>query len=247
MKRYDLTDFEWSVIEPLLPNKPRCVPRVDDRRVLNGIMSGPRGGTCRSATGPTRPATTASIAGARTGGLGSPYGRDRRGLGRRHTDDRQLQRLGSPSRCGLKKGGPDRCMGRSRGGLTTRIHSVVDASGLPLRFALSPGQAPRQHAWRSFARRSPAARQLRARRQGLRRGMDQGDDRGPGCGAHHLRPQQRHHAPCLQPRSLPQAQPGRAFLQLTQTVPTYRNTLRKARRQLPLYDENRHNPHLAAS
>ena len=41
-------------------------------------------------------------------------------------------------------------MGRSRGGLTTKIHAVVivrsarvprDASGLPLRFALSPGQA----------------------------------------------------------------------------------------------------------
>ena len=28
-------------------------------------------------------------------------------------------------------------MGRSRGGLTTKIHAVVDASGLPLRFALS--------------------------------------------------------------------------------------------------------------
>ena len=37
MSRYDLTDFEWRVIEPLLPNKPRGVPRVDDRRVLNGI------------------------------------------------------------------------------------------------------------------------------------------------------------------------------------------------------------------
>lgn len=23
MSRYDLTDFEWRVIEPLLPNKPR--------------------------------------------------------------------------------------------------------------------------------------------------------------------------------------------------------------------------------
>ena len=32
-------------------------------------------------------------------------------------------------------------MGRSRGGLTTKIHTVVDTSGLPLRFALSPGQA----------------------------------------------------------------------------------------------------------
>ena len=32
-------------------------------------------------------------------------------------------------------------MGRSRGGLTTKIHAVVDADGLPLRYALSPGQA----------------------------------------------------------------------------------------------------------
>ncbi len=38
MARFDLTDFEWSIIEPLLPNKPRGVPRVDDRRVLNGIF-----------------------------------------------------------------------------------------------------------------------------------------------------------------------------------------------------------------
>ena len=38
MARFDLTDFEWSVIQPLLPNKSRGVPRVDDRRVLNGIF-----------------------------------------------------------------------------------------------------------------------------------------------------------------------------------------------------------------
>ena len=38
MARFDLTDFEWSVIQPLLPNKPRGVPRVDDRRVLDGIF-----------------------------------------------------------------------------------------------------------------------------------------------------------------------------------------------------------------
>lgn len=37
-RRYELTDKEWSIIEPLLPNKPRGVPRVDDRRVLNGIL-----------------------------------------------------------------------------------------------------------------------------------------------------------------------------------------------------------------
>jgi transposase len=36
--RFELSDKEWAVIEPLLPNKPRGVPRVDDRTVLNGIF-----------------------------------------------------------------------------------------------------------------------------------------------------------------------------------------------------------------
>ena len=36
--RYELTDFEWTAIRPFLPNKPRGVPRVNDRRVLNGIF-----------------------------------------------------------------------------------------------------------------------------------------------------------------------------------------------------------------
>jgi transposase len=45
MARYELTEFEWKVILPLLPNKPRGVPRVDDRRV-----------TARSGAGfPSRP------------------------------------------------------------------------------------------------------------------------------------------------------------------------------------------------
>src|SRR6201994_1446916 len=37
-RRYEITEFEWSIIAPLLPNKPRGVSRVDDRRVLNGIF-----------------------------------------------------------------------------------------------------------------------------------------------------------------------------------------------------------------
>jgi len=38
MSRYDLSEFEWRVIAPLLPSKSRGVARVDDRRVLNGIF-----------------------------------------------------------------------------------------------------------------------------------------------------------------------------------------------------------------
>jgi hypothetical protein len=36
--RYELSDFEWATIKPFLPNKPRGVRRVNDRRVLNGIF-----------------------------------------------------------------------------------------------------------------------------------------------------------------------------------------------------------------
>jgi transposase len=35
--RYELSDYDWSVIKPMLPNKPRGVARMD-RRVLNGIF-----------------------------------------------------------------------------------------------------------------------------------------------------------------------------------------------------------------
>jgi transposase len=36
--RYELSEYEWSGIKPMRPNKPRGVPRLDDRRVLNGIL-----------------------------------------------------------------------------------------------------------------------------------------------------------------------------------------------------------------
>lgn len=43
--RYDLTEFGWNTIQPLLPNKPRGVPRVDDWRMLNGISYQLRSGS----------------------------------------------------------------------------------------------------------------------------------------------------------------------------------------------------------
>ena len=36
--RFDLSDEEWAVIQPLLPTGGRGPKRVDDRRVLNGIF-----------------------------------------------------------------------------------------------------------------------------------------------------------------------------------------------------------------
>jgi transposase len=38
-------------------------------------------------------------------------------------------------------GNKEQHMGRSRGGLTSKIHAVVDANGLPIRLGLTPGEA----------------------------------------------------------------------------------------------------------
>src|SRR6202040_3784509 len=74
----------------------------------------------------------------------------------RSADDRQHFDPSSPARGERKKGGHvtekgaatasrddagSRCMGRSRGGLTTKIHALVDANGLPILLKITEGQA----------------------------------------------------------------------------------------------------------
>jgi len=65
--RYELSDKEWSIICSTLPTKPRGVPRVDDRRVLNGIFwvlqSGAPCGTSQPSMALAPLATIASFAG----------------------------------------------------------------------------------------------------------------------------------------------------------------------------------------
>ena len=41
---------------------------------------------------------------------------------------------------GPKKVGDDQATGRSKGGLSTKIHALVDALGLPLKIVLTAGQ-----------------------------------------------------------------------------------------------------------
>ncbi|WP_373290540.1 IS5 family transposase, partial [Glycocaulis albus] len=153
-RRYELTDFEWWIIEPLLPNKPRGVPRVDDRKVLNGIYWRLRTGSPWAEI-PERygPATTCYNRFVRWRKLGVW---DRIFDAITAAYDGDIQMIDSSSirvhqhGANAKKGGADaaagdtpdpRCMGRSRGGLTTKIHALVDANGLPVALKLTPGQA----------------------------------------------------------------------------------------------------------
>ena len=66
--RYELTDYEWAAIKPFLPNKPRGVPRVNDRHVLNGILwvlrSGAPWDDLPENFGPIPPATIVLFDGA---------------------------------------------------------------------------------------------------------------------------------------------------------------------------------------
>src|SRR6202171_685820 len=56
--------------------------------------------------------------------------------------DRLNDRAGASAQCGrTKKAGEDQAIGRSKGGLSTKIHALVDALGNPLDFILTPGQA----------------------------------------------------------------------------------------------------------
>ena len=68
--RYELSDYEWAAIKPMLPNKPRGVRRVNDRRVLNGIFWVLRSGAPwrdLPENFDIRPATIGSCAGGRLG------------------------------------------------------------------------------------------------------------------------------------------------------------------------------------
>lgn len=103
-RRYELTDFEWSIIAPLLPNKPRGVPRVDDRMVLNGIYWRLRTGSpwadIPERYGPYTTCYNRFVRWAKVGvwdrifaaGSSPPYLRGRRAIGRQFLDP------GSPAR-----------------------------------------------------------------------------------------------------------------------------------------------------
>src|SRR5450432_347474 len=155
-RRYELTDFEWSIIAPLLPDKPRGVPRADDRKVLNRIYWRLRTGSpwadIPERYGPSTTCYKRFVRWRKIGAWDSVFAAVSEAY------DRDLQMVASSSirvdqhvanvKKGVRPAAP--CIGRSRGGPTTKIHAVVDASGNPITLKLTEGQA---HDGRSAADR----------------------------------------------------------------------------------------------
>jgi transposase len=137
--RYELTNYEWAAIKPFLPNKPRGVPRVNDRRVLNGIFWVLRSGApWRDLPENFGPYTTCYNRFVRWRRAGV-WDQLMNALTAGHDAavqmiDTSIVRVHQHGAC--IAGNSKQLMGRSRGGLTTKIHAVVDTSGLPVRLAL---------------------------------------------------------------------------------------------------------------
>jgi transposase len=141
--RYELTDYEWTAIKPFLPNKPRGVPRVNDRRVLNGIFWVLRSGApWRDLPKTFGPYTTCYNRFVRWGRAGV-WDQIMDALAAMHDPavqmiDTSIVRVHQHGGC--IAGNSEQHMGRSRGGLTTKIHAVVDTNGLPVQIGLTPGE-----------------------------------------------------------------------------------------------------------
>ena len=142
--RYELADHEWIAIQPMLPNKPRGVPRVNDRGVLHGIFWVLRSGApWRDLPDHFGPYTTCCNRFVRWQRAGV-WGRIIDALAAAHDAavqmiDTSIARVHQHGACITRN--QRQSIGRSRGGLTSKIHAVVDSNGLPVRLALSSGEA----------------------------------------------------------------------------------------------------------
>ncbi|MFE4869862.1 IS5 family transposase [Streptomyces sp. NPDC056682] len=149
MRRHELSDAEWEFVRPLLPVSLRGRKRLDDRRVLNGIVWKFRTGVAWRDV-PERYGSWATL-----------HTRFRR-WARDGTFERMLRSAQAKAdaagdidwlvsvdstvvrahqhAAGARKGGHHSpALGRSRGGLTSKIHLACDGSGRPLAFTLTGG------------------------------------------------------------------------------------------------------------
>ena len=159
VRRHELTDQAWAQIQLLLPRPaaPEASGPTTAKWSMGSCGSWPPGcpgGTYLNATGPGRPAMSGSAAGSDgTWQQLSPMPRPApmrlgRWTGRWWSTRPSCAPTSTPP--GPEKGGPshylasapeaDQALGRSRGGLTTKVHLACDGGGRPLAMLVTAGQ-----------------------------------------------------------------------------------------------------------
>ncbi|MHA6327012.1 IS5 family transposase [Roseivivax sp. CAU 1753] len=141
-----LSDEQMARLRPFFP-KSHGKPRVDDRRVLSGIIFINRNGLRWSDAPPEYgPAKTLYNRWKRWSDMGV-FARMMEGLASEAADRKTvmidatyLKAHRSASSLRLKKGGRGRLIGRTKGGMNTKLHAVTDANGRPIKFFMSAGQ-----------------------------------------------------------------------------------------------------------
>ncbi len=143
---YWLTDEQMARLEPYFP-KSHGQPRVDDRRVLSGIIFVNRNGLrWRDAPVAYGPHKTLYNRWKRWSDAGV-FVRMMEGLSSVQTERRTimidatyLKAHRTASSLRVKKGGLGRLIGRTKGGMNTKLHAVTDANGRPISLFMTAGQ-----------------------------------------------------------------------------------------------------------
>ncbi|MGZ3101424.1 IS5 family transposase [Streptomyces sp. H72] len=157
MRRHELTDAEWELLAPLIPRAATGRPRASDRQVINGMVYKIRTGISwrdlPERYGPWKTVYTRF----RRYALDGVFARALQQV-QAEADaagdidwlvqiDSTIVRAHQHAAATGRKGGTtgrtnrnDHALGRSRGGLTTKIHLACDGRGRPLAILLTPGQ-----------------------------------------------------------------------------------------------------------
>ncbi|MDH0612678.1 MULTISPECIES: IS5 family transposase [unclassified Agrobacterium] len=143
---YWLTDEQMARLAPFFP-KSHGKPRVDDRRVLSGIIFVNRNGLrWRDAPAAYGPHKTLYNRWKRWSEAGV-FIRMMEGLSGAQTERRTvmidatyLKAHRTASSLRGKKGGLGRLIGRTKGGMNTKLHAVTDANGRPISLFMTAGQ-----------------------------------------------------------------------------------------------------------
>ncbi|MFJ6987484.1 MULTISPECIES: IS5 family transposase [unclassified Streptomyces] len=148
MRRHELSDAEWEFVRPLLPESLRGRKRLDDRRVLNGIVWKFRTGTAwRDVPERYGPWATLHTRFRRWAADGTfermLHAAQAKADAAGDIDwlvsvDSTIVRAHQHA-AGAKKGLRDPALGRSRGGLTSKVHLASDGRGRPLGFVVTGG------------------------------------------------------------------------------------------------------------